>query len=47
MQNGFRTPETFTEIAAVFLSLTPVRDRMYKPRLQYWGIAWAQRPWLT
>ncbi len=36
MQNGFKTPETVAEIAAVFLSLTPVRDRMYKPRLQYW-----------
>lgn len=35
MQNGFKIPETVAEIAAVFLSLTPVRDRMCKPGLLY------------
>lgn len=44
MQNSFKSPETVAEIAAVFLSLTPVRDRMYKARLQFWVDRFGDKP---
>lgn len=36
MKTEYQTPKTVAEIAAVFLSLTPVRDPMLKPRLAFW-----------
>ena len=36
MKTEFQTPKTVAEIGAVFLSLTPVRDRMLKARLGFW-----------
>lgn len=36
MKTEYKTPETVAEIAAVFLSLTPMRDPMVKSRLGFW-----------
>lgn len=36
MKTEYQTPQTVAEIAAVFLSLTPVRDPMLKTRLAFW-----------
>ncbi len=44
MKTAFQSPKTVAEIAAVFLSLTPVRDRMCKPRLQYWVDRYGDKP---
>ncbi|MDD2663861.1 MAG: site-specific integrase [Dechloromonas sp.] len=44
MKTEYHTPKTVAEIASVFLSLTPVRDRMYKPRLQYWIDRFGNKP---
>ena len=36
MQTQYQTPKTVSEIAAVYLSLTPMRDHTTKPRLAFW-----------
>jgi integrase len=36
MKTEYQTPRTVAEIAAVFLSLTPVRDAMLPARLKFW-----------
>lgn len=36
MEISFEAPKTVAKIAAVFLSLTPVRDPNLRPRLSYW-----------
>lgn len=44
MNIDYKTPETVAEIAAVFLSLTPVRDGMIKSRLKYWIDRYGNKP---
>lgn len=44
MQIDFKTPKTVAEIAAVFLSLTPVRDPVLKSRVTYWIHRFADKP---
>lgn len=36
MKTAYQAPRTVAEIAAVFLSLTPMRDPMIRPRLAFW-----------
>lgn len=44
MKTEYKTPETVAEIAAVFLSLTPVRDATLKPRLAFWTDRYGDKP---
>lgn len=44
MKTEFQTPKTVAEIAAVFLSLTPVRDPMLKSRLNFWTERFGDTP---
>jgi hypothetical protein len=44
MKTEYKTPETVAEIAAVFLSLTPVRDPMIKSRLAFWVARFGPKP---
>lgn len=44
MKTEYQTPETVAEIAAVFLSLTPVRDPMLKSRLAFWTERFGTKP---
>lgn len=44
MQNTFQPPKTISEIAAVFLSLTPMRDTMITSRLQFWIDRYGEKP---
>ena len=44
MKTEYKTPETVAEIAAVFLSLTPMRDTMIKSRLAFWTQRFGNKP---
>lgn len=44
MKTEYQTPKTVAEIAAVFLSLTPVRDPMLKSRLAFWTDRFGTHP---
>lgn len=44
MKITFETPKTVAEIAAVFLSFTPVRDPMLKSRLSFWTERYGDKP---
>lgn len=44
MKTEYQTPRTVAEIAAVFLSLTPMRDPMIKPRLSFWTERFGTKP---
>lgn len=43
MKTEYKTPETVAEIAAVFVSLTPMRDQMFKSRLSFWVDRYANK----
>lgn len=44
MKTEYQVPTTVAEIAAVFLSLTPMRDSMIKSRLSFWTERFGDRP---
>lgn len=44
MKTEYQTPKTVAETASVFLSLTPVRDGMLKPRLAFWTDRLGDKP---
>ena len=44
MKTEYKTPQTVAEIAAVFLSLTPMRDTMIKSRLAFWTDRLGDKP---
>lgn len=44
MKTEYQTPKTVAEIAAVYLSLTPVRDPMLKTRLGFWIEHFGNKP---
>ena len=44
MKTEFQSPRTVAEIASVFLSLTPMRDPMIRPRLAFWTERFGTKP---
>lgn len=44
MKTEYQTPKTVAEIAAVFLSLTPMRDPMIRSRLAFWTERFGAKP---
>lgn len=44
MKTAYQAPRTVAEIAAVFLSLTPMRDPMIRPRLSFWTERFGDTP---
>ena len=44
MKTEYQTPKTVAEIASVFLSLTPMRDAMIRPRLSFWIDRFGTKP---
>lgn len=44
MKTEYQTPKTVAEIASVFLSLTPMRDPMIRPRLAFWIDRFGDKP---
>ena len=44
MKTEFQSPKTVAEIASVFLSLTPMRDPMIRPRLAFWTERFGTKP---
>lgn len=44
MKTEYQSPKTVAEIAAVYLSLTPMRDAMVRPRLLFWLDRFGARP---
>ena len=44
MKTEYQTPKTVAEIASVFLSLTPMRDPMIRPRLAFWVDRFGPKP---
>lgn len=44
MKIDYHAPKTVAEIGAVFLSLTPMRDPMLRPRLSYWIERFSDKP---
>ena len=44
MKTEYESPRTVAEIAAVFLSLTPMRDPMIRPRLSFWIERFGAKP---
>ncbi len=44
MKTEYHSPQTVAEIAAVFLSLTPMRDTMIRPRLSFWVERFGTKP---
>ena len=44
MKTEYQSPKTVAEIASVFLSLTPMRDPMIRPRLAFWVDRFGPKP---